>query len=459
MLACIFPAANAAAVPGDIDGDSKATSADARLALRASVGLEQFSAAQKTSADVDFDGKITSADARLILRASVGLEKLGTKQSEKGSFGNVVTVNGNICFWKYNKNSFLSEEAIWGSYKLNPSAKNQLVCRTDDGKETVLLTTNGFGNLCAANGRLYYQTLKAQNYYSFGSTDQNYTICSCRYDGSDVRTVGDGVLAGIVENGKYLVYYAHEEDFDHFIYALNTSTGEKKSITGDNFLACGDKYIVCYTEDYHFSNEFPKSKATVYQVDIDGKNSKILYTNKASELDSIKNRNGYYSGVLLIHLAYSENNIIYYVFDHIDGTGIVTQSNQIIKIDLNTGTAKEISGGIYTELNSSFVDVTDPIPEGKVYENHLKCTFGKTALNKSDYSGFSSTALNYLGEANEGALNVEYSEEIGGKRYVFLSAGNLTGYVGWRYFYTFSKCAMYEKDMTTGKVTLIYSAK
>ncbi len=63
--------------PGDVDGDGKLTSADARLALRASVGLEPQIApgtAAYNAADVDADDKVTSADARLILRASVGLE-------------------------------------------------------------------------------------------------------------------------------------------------------------------------------------------------------------------------------------------------------------------------------------------------------------------------------------------------------------------------------------------------
>lgn len=61
---------------GDIDGDATVAAADARLALRASVGLEELTERQKSIADVDHDHEITSADARLILRASVGLETL-----------------------------------------------------------------------------------------------------------------------------------------------------------------------------------------------------------------------------------------------------------------------------------------------------------------------------------------------------------------------------------------------
>lgn len=63
-------------IPGDVDGDGKISSADARLALRRSVNLENYpeGSVQYLACDVDADGEVTSADARLILRASVGLE-------------------------------------------------------------------------------------------------------------------------------------------------------------------------------------------------------------------------------------------------------------------------------------------------------------------------------------------------------------------------------------------------
>lgn len=51
-------------------GEENFAAADARYALRSSVGLEE----QKEEYDADGDGKITAADAREILRESVGLE-------------------------------------------------------------------------------------------------------------------------------------------------------------------------------------------------------------------------------------------------------------------------------------------------------------------------------------------------------------------------------------------------
>ena len=59
---------------GDIDADGKVTAADARLALRAAVGLENLTEAQKKAGDTDGDGKNTASDARDILRKSVGLK-------------------------------------------------------------------------------------------------------------------------------------------------------------------------------------------------------------------------------------------------------------------------------------------------------------------------------------------------------------------------------------------------
>ncbi len=65
-------------VKGDLDSDGTVSSSDARLTLRASVGLENNSAEWFTDAgnvEPDKDGKnLTASDARLILRASVGLE-------------------------------------------------------------------------------------------------------------------------------------------------------------------------------------------------------------------------------------------------------------------------------------------------------------------------------------------------------------------------------------------------
>ena len=75
VLVCITPVS--ATLRGDIDGTLGVSASDARLVLRAAVGLDTLNEAQSTAADVDGEPGISASDARLILRAAVGLQDLG----------------------------------------------------------------------------------------------------------------------------------------------------------------------------------------------------------------------------------------------------------------------------------------------------------------------------------------------------------------------------------------------
>lgn len=89
LMAIPFVFASSANILGDVDGDKDITPSDARLALRASVNLENFApgSAEFLACDVDLDGYVTASDARLILRASVGLETLGTTADPEKIWG------------------------------------------------------------------------------------------------------------------------------------------------------------------------------------------------------------------------------------------------------------------------------------------------------------------------------------------------------------------------------------
>jgi hypothetical protein len=61
---------------GDVDNNGKVDTQDARMALRASIGLEKYAAGSKEflAADVNKDNKLGTDDARYILRHSIGLK-------------------------------------------------------------------------------------------------------------------------------------------------------------------------------------------------------------------------------------------------------------------------------------------------------------------------------------------------------------------------------------------------
>jgi len=59
-------------VKGDVDGDGKVTSTDARIALQAALGKVTLTEKQKVAADMSGDGAVDSTDAREILQQVLG---------------------------------------------------------------------------------------------------------------------------------------------------------------------------------------------------------------------------------------------------------------------------------------------------------------------------------------------------------------------------------------------------
>ena len=75
LLCATFSLGAAAVNRGDVDKNGTVESADARLALRRSVQLEDYlpGSSRFLAADMDGDGAVSSGDARAVLRLSVGL--------------------------------------------------------------------------------------------------------------------------------------------------------------------------------------------------------------------------------------------------------------------------------------------------------------------------------------------------------------------------------------------------
>ena len=76
LALCLFfclPATASALSFADMDGDGRILAADARLVLRAAVGLTPTTAEMRNAGDVNGDGNLNPDDARAVLRLAVGL--------------------------------------------------------------------------------------------------------------------------------------------------------------------------------------------------------------------------------------------------------------------------------------------------------------------------------------------------------------------------------------------------
>ena len=67
--------------PGDVDGNGKVDTADARLALRRAINLETYAESSREfkACDVTGDNKVGTDDARFILRHAIGLTDAGIR--------------------------------------------------------------------------------------------------------------------------------------------------------------------------------------------------------------------------------------------------------------------------------------------------------------------------------------------------------------------------------------------
>ncbi|MBQ6066342.1 MAG: dockerin type I repeat-containing protein [Clostridia bacterium] len=205
LLAALFAltlAANAEIVNslGDVDGDGNITSADARLALRASVKLEkeivEGTAAFK-AADVNKNGIIGSDDARTILRVSVKLETFD--ENENGGDDHSEDVLGVWC----NYNSLVSYQDFYPKITFNGdhsfSFRVNLYAGMSDVKGTYEVKENRI-----------YCTVKERNFSGFAGDTVNEFVFKI----NDNELIYEGETIGMTETGDAFKKYNGENEND-----------------------------------------------------------------------------------------------------------------------------------------------------------------------------------------------------------------------------------------------------
>ncbi|MBR3975636.1 MAG: dockerin type I repeat-containing protein [Clostridia bacterium] len=210
VCGCIF--AGAQNMAGDVDSDGFVRAADARIVLRAAVGLEALDEDMIKVADVDNNGIINSADARLILRAAVGLEKLHihTYNTEAVIKEATCVANGEkrcICVCSEYK-----EEVIPATGHKYRSAVIAPTC-TQQGCTVYTCSACNYeftGNYIAAKGHLYKSTVTQPTCTAKGYTTKICIYCSeetvCDYTDAKGHSYTAAVTQPTCTERGYTVY-------------------------------------------------------------------------------------------------------------------------------------------------------------------------------------------------------------------------------------------------------------
>ncbi len=398
------------------------------------------------------DGKIVSADG-----TNISINEKSDSKSLVKSFGNVIQIGNNIYYWKYNANSFRNS-AINQNYTPIGGAVNHLVCRDMSGKEKVILEIDGTGEIAASKERIFFNKVN-------GDYALDYELFSCKYDGSDVKSHGKGQVIASSEDGNYIIA---KNDYAIVVY---TGTGNLKTKINDARLIIMSEDRIFYQE-YIESSEARNGKTILNSVNFDGTDKKNIYT---TETGLYGDGMVIASSTSAIYSPYIQGDYIYYSYGSIAGTGQMFQGGKIVKAKLDgTGgsTVKEVSNSYFIVDKSGNVSEAPYeykyqfTPHGSEFWSIIDGIIGyydyssdsvKNVVEKDDYYSTTQSQLDYY-EEDGVVLEEEYIEKTGDKIFYSMKKGhhNSANDMGWRYSYDRVKSYLFEKDLKTGKTTLIY---
>lgn len=222
---------------GDLDNDGKISAADARIALRLAVGLDEMTDSLAYAADIDGDNKVTAADARLLLRIAVGLEDYSIddlmniptskyevvatyenalKQAAKKNVGYYKTVSNKIVASDINKAH--ADKILSVAQKNSENQKYQYLANNQtaiDGlpKVTIQDTSLLKNAKCVAVDGKYHITLKffdVQNCY-LTKEDSEYKG-SAPYFASMIPTVTGDVFYNAISANKWWKFVGNDDN-------------------------------------------------------------------------------------------------------------------------------------------------------------------------------------------------------------------------------------------------------
>ncbi|MBR4867975.1 MAG: hypothetical protein IKU10_02365, partial [Clostridia bacterium] len=383
------------------------------------------------------------------------IEVSDDSSSTDDRFGEVVTDGTSVYYWKYNSESF-EEAALEGSYSNVFVGTNQLV-RNTNGTETVIAEANGSGSLAIANGRIFYNIV----YDVSGGP-----IGSCRLDGSDPTTHADTNtfgMVGVTDDNQWVIFQGRGG-----LFSLSTSDYSVNQLAKGSYLISYENKI--YYQPWDSSEASYRGKCILNVINPDGTGDKILYSTLGDQYrDDLpyEFRHPYVQDRFFYAactMTYSARKATKY-----DG-----YSARIVKVNLETGQG-EIVAGQEEDVSEYFVVDEAGNVLYEAYDSAKRCLCmneprivgnevmiynaqkqqKETIITAADHATLTGKFINSGLDAYEYNIAFYFVKIIGNKVYYTIHTGthNPEGDDGMFTSYRRDTSALFEKDLTTGKVT------
>ena len=236
---------------GDVDGDGMVTAQDARLTLRAAIGLGSVreESAESYSADTNCDGEIDASDARTVLRTAIGYYTPGGQLADSLIAWNDYT-NRNVLraygatvrqlISRYGKGTYNSSDSMFGGF--SGVAVVRLIDMDRDGTPELYCAYSKNGlypdrqtlYACGKNGSV--RVLLDEPITNYG-TDVSPSCCILEYNGEGLIYTGQEMQmkAYAVRNGAATVVGTYEFDWDTQSDVVSGVFAHKDEVFGQKY--------------------------------------------------------------------------------------------------------------------------------------------------------------------------------------------------------------------------------
>ena len=383
-------------------------------------------------------------------------------------YGSAIKTDDGLFYWKYSSNNFLTDAAI--VYKIStvtqslPNNVNQMICRGTDGKERVLFEKEGSGKFAFCNGKFFYNS-------------RENVLYSCDIDGKNEKNLGYMKLENVTDDGAYLICsYIKDPNKENEgteiddIYTVNTLTEEKRTVVqSGGYVGYHNDLIYYYyktsagPQPYQFSGQIQ-----IHSVNVDGTDDRILYTNDNNLYNDEIGRSyvgQIYFGDEYIYFSYGATTAA------AQGAITVNSNGRIVRMKYDGSSAEIVAGA--SELVGPNFDVYDDgivtatklpqlidfVPldnvraeDTSIYMINTKTGRWDNVIGPNDYSIIGGDP-----NGDDNCYTISDVDMVGDKLYylVIYAEKIHQGLMG-REMARRKACGFFEKDMTTGKVNVLY---
>lgn len=364
--------------------------------------------------------------------------------------------DGTIYYWEYHDGS-IDAEAAGGNYQFIPGTVNRLMERKPSGESSVVVETEGSGDLALADNMILFEnpidTMNHTEIFQLNLSDKS------------IKSLGEGKLKAVSDQ-QAICSDNEEKQLD----VISLKDGTRDKIADGTFLTVEDNKVY-YQPKEEDETAAAQGQVSLAMMDPDGSHSQVLCTTAPDLSDG-----SWTSEAKIVHMVFQDDKI-YFSYGSYGGSMGDYQGGKIMCVNKDGSEANIVAGNeelqkaVFsvdesgtvksTSVNEASITISPMeryyVSDGEIYffkENGE----GEAFVTQADYASISDAMCGSIPLEGE-ALTVSFAQKTGDYVYMQLDKGEATqmGSAGWRTNIQRTNSALLCKNLKTGKTETIYT--